>query len=1738
MSGIAKLRKDEMQLVAEEIGLSVSEGAKKIDLKILIEESDVFKNDYDFVKGVIDQVLEEKKNKKADQDIQIELERLKLDRINAELKLAQLKAETSKVDTSFDSECESGSAESIDAIIKSVRILTIKVPNKSEGWGFFFTSLERAFSTKKVPEKFKAEILLNLLGERASNILTYITEKDLNNYEEIKLIVLREFEPTAQAVLQNFRNATRENETHLQFASRLTASFDYYLKLREVIDFESLKQLIVSDKLFQTLDRDTAAHISVRQAGKWFKPIELGKECDLYFSSRGKQINEAKGEQKIYNKFKPSKTASKVFFNEKKNKNCDLCLNKESHPLYACPQFKRLSVHERVEIVKNKNVCFKCLSENCSVKKCSYKNCFCGKAHNRLIHFSRDRKNESSNITCGRTSSNEGASQLQSGGENECKSSEWAPLVAANVMKNKCVILSTVKCLLKDKYSRWQEVRCLLDVGSQVSLMSNECLQRLQLKSEKINQSIFCINDASLVIHRRVSAIFANKNKSFERDISMLVVPKITDLIPNQMMDVRVQIPETIALADPNFNIPGKIDILIGAEYFYDIIKPGKLVAKNANLTLQNSEFGYILAGSISSSDKLNSKYCGLICGTEELNSNLRKFWEIEEIGNDLPKSKENLICEEHYARTHRRDKSGKYTVTMPLKEHWSCLGNSRDIALKRLESLWARLSRDQKYQKLYTEFLNEYKNLNHMSEVKDNIEPEGAYYMPHHGVYKPEKSTTKLRTVFNASTLTSSGKSLNSIQYNGGVIQDDLFSLLVRFRKHLFAFTADIRQMYRMINVDESQRHLQRILWKEDVNEPVKVYQLNTVTYGTVSAPFLAMRTLKQIAIDEGKNFPIAATVLSNDLYMDDILSGANTLEGAKTLQHQLIEILKTAQMSLHKWCGNTYELIPTTEKEYDFASSDEVKTLGIAWKAKTDCFNFKVDVVDNVNPTKRSVLSVIARLFDPLGLLGPVITKAKIFMQRLWLLKIDWSEKLPEKEACEWREFVRSLRILNDINIERCIVIQNAEITQLHGFSDASENAYGAVIYARSVTSEGEVKVKLIASKSRVSPIKQVTIPRLELCSAVLLTKLMRKVRTALKMDITEVFYWTDSTIVLSWMNKESIELKTFVANRVVIIQEHSDLNQWHHVPSEQNPADIISRGLDPKKISQSDLWFFGPPFLQVRVVNFPGINNEVQNNELHNKELKREHPISKREWNNRQDDYLDELYLSSDSNCAFHIKTSNFVNDLLNLNNNYVTILRILGFIYRFIQNARNPLYKSTGPLDPMELKRAETIIRKVQEEHFADEVRCLQKRVAISQRSKLSTLNPFLDADSILRVGGRLGKSDLDFEQKYPIVLPKNHKLTFCIIVYYHEKYCHVGASSLLSFVREKFWPLNGRSTCRKIVHNCTICFKIRPIISSQLMGNLPKDRVTPDYPFNCSGVDFCGPFLVKYKNQRKGILHKMYVCLFICFATRAVHMEIVSELTSEAFIACLKRFTSRRGKCAKLCSDNATNFVGANKELKRLHEIVNKPEVILANYLANEGIDWKFIPPRSPNFGGLWEAAIKSFKYHFVRVVRGSNLDYEEFLTVVIQVEGILNSRPLCPMVTNDDDFSVLTPAHFLIQRPLISIHEPDLTNLKENQLKKWQKLIKITQLIWKKWQRKYLNELQQRGKWRFEKNNVNIGDLVILVEDNLPTYKWPLGRIIEVYYGDDKKIRVVKIKTQSGTFKRAISKICLLPMPE
>ncbi|XP_054708422.1 uncharacterized protein LOC129218221 [Uloborus diversus] len=670
--------------------------------------------------------------------------------------------------------------------------------------------------------------------------------------------------------------------------------------------------------------------------------------------------------------------------------------------------------------------------------------------------------------------------------------------------------------------------------------------------------------------------------------------------------------------------------------------------------------------------------------------------------------------------------------------------------------------------------------------------------------------------------------------------------------------------------------------------------------------------------------------------------------------------------------------------------------------WRRDTDNFTFAITYEIKDMFTKREVLSTISKLFDPLGLVGPVLTKATLIMQSLWTLKLNWDESLPTDVMQEWTSFLAQLRQVDQISVKRQVNADNTDAFEIHAFSDASQRAYGAVIYLRCVDTSGNFTTRLLCSKSRICPLKMLTIPRLELCGALLLARLVNTISLILELPISKTFCWTDSSIVLWWINTPVTNLKTYVANRVAEIVTLTGNCSWRWCRKEER--------------SQS----------------------------------------------------LDDL------------------------------------------QRARAIL------------------VNKVQARHFGPELAALKNKKGISGSSKISSLNPFVDSNDNLRVGGRLTKAQIEFDAKHQLILPQHSKLTYLIFESFHKRYFHIGAQGLLHFVRLQFWPINGKSIARKVVHNCNVCFKNNPSSPLQLMGELPSERVNPVAPFVNSGVDFCGPFQIRVSNLRKAKIVNVYVSIFICISTKAIHLEIVSDLTSEAFIASLKRFISRRGKISSIISDNATNFKGANSEIKKLLAQADTPTSKLNNYLLSEEIVWKNIPPRSPHFGGLWESGVKSFKHHLKRTVGNNKLSFEEFTTVMVQIEAILNSRPLTPLSTDVNEYEVLTPGHFLIGRPLLALPEPNFKDIPESKLSKWQKLTNYVQVIWKRWQTDYLNHLQQRNKWQFAKDNVEVGTMVLLKEPNVPPLQWPLGRIVETIKGSDNKIRVVKIRTSNEREEKMI----------
>lgn len=714
------------------------------------------------------------------------------------------------------------------------------------------------------------------------------------------------------------------------------------------------------------------------------------------------------------------------------------------------------------------------------------------------------------------------------------------------------------------------------------------------------------------------------------------------------------------------------------------------------------------------------------------------------------------------------------------------------------------------------------------------------------------------------------------------------------------------------------------------------------------------------------------------------------------------------------------------------------------------------------------------------------------------------------------EYRQYKENLKDLNSIQIPRWISLTDDSEIELHGYSDASLKAYGACIYLK-VNNKGTSKCFLLAAKSRIASLKQVSIPRLELCAAVLLCRLMETVSPHFNIQSNNIHAWSDSQIVLAWLQKEPHTWKTFVAQRVDLICKTIPNSQWHYVRSENNPADLISRGCSVNSLTKSPIWWHGPPDL-LTTHSYPTSSPDTQENEKTILKEKKKEVVSLFVGNK-------QIILGAPAQVQNVIP---FPTNFLKKYSSLSKAIRILGWILRFIYKAQRKSNENSNYLTIHDYNLAKRLlIKTTQEKSFPEEIKGLKKTNSINKNSSLYSLNPFLDENNILRVGGRLQHADISYNQKHQIILPYGNIYTILLIEEMHRESLHGGVTLTHSNIRMEYWIPKGKNAVKHIILNCVTCARHKAKLTTQLMGQLPAARVNATRVFNNIGVDFAGPILLKDTHGRGTRSYKGYISLFICMATKAIHIELVTSLSSVAFIAALKRFIGRRGIPSRIFSDNGTNFVGTNSILidKKLHY-----------FNTSKGIEWHFIPPSSPHFGGLWEAGVKATKHHLKRQLGSAILTHEEMNTVLIQIEACLNSRPLCSLSDSDSSCDVLTPGHFLIGQALLTPSDPNLLERRLNTLSRWQICTRQVQEFWNKWQKEYINQLQVRSKWRSQNDKFTIGKIVIIKTELIPPGQWPLGRIVEIHPGADGLTRVVTLQTKSGKLVRPIAKLALLPV--
>jgi hypothetical protein len=1078
-------------------------------------------------------------------------------------------------------------------------------------------------------------------------------------------------------------------------------------------------------------------------------------------------------------------------------------------------------------------------------------------------------------------------------------------------------------------------------------------------------------------------------------------------------------------------------------------------------------------------------------------------------------------LCEKHFVDETIIRPDGKFQVKLPFKclpDSENFLGNSYNQAEFRLLHLEKRFVSNPEMKKEYSKIMNEYLELGHMHEATENekLDTKHAYYMPHHAVVKESSTTTKVRVVYDASAKSTNGFSLNDRLLIGPTVQEDIFSILIRWRTFEIGFIADIEKMYRMIIVDPEDAKFQRILWRNDPTEAIKQYICNTVTFGTASAPYQATRALIKISESIEHTNEECSKILKRSCYVDDIVSGAHDVQTAKSISNSLIHILSQHGFNLRKWSSNSNELLQTIPLEHqepmeenDLLKEFQIKALGIQWNPSMDQFSYisQLETNSKIN-TKRQFISNMAKLFDPLGWVSPVIIRIKILAQHLWTRGIDWDQKIPDDINEKWQEIRIKLPEINNIRINRWIkyspTYQNISI---HAFCDASELAYATVIYLRIETDT--IHCNLLAAKAKVAPLKKVTTPKLELMSAVLLTKVVKKVRNAIDLANVPIYAWSDSKIALSWIYSHPSRWKTFIANRITTIHETIPSENWRHIPTNLNPADHGSRGIPPEQLNALKQWWEGPEFLKL---------NEC-------------------EWPEKCQDINTELEEKKDIRIfAIEIK-ENIIYRLIDAYNDLLKMQRATSYWLRTIYKVKK---EHKHIIQPAEYRRALIVLaRCTQQAYFHEELKCLKANKPVPKSSKLSSYTPILDENKLIRILGRLQKSDLEENQKHQILLPASSKFTQVLIDEAHERTMHGGAIVTIQYLRNQWWILNARTAVKSQNRKCITCTRYRGEAAQQLMGNLPSYRVQINHPFIHTGIDFAGYFEIKTSTLRKASFRKCYIALFICMTTKAIHLELASSLSTEDFLACFKRFTSRRGLPAHVYSDNGTNFVGAANKLPQLLRDSNAENTkVILHELAKQGVEWHFNPPKGAHFGGIWESNIKSAKFHLKRVLGETKLGYEDYETILTQIEAVLNSRPLCKLTESSDDYETLTPAHFLIGRTPISLPQPCVLEIPLNRLDHYQFLQRIVQEYWKEWSKEYLLQLQQRNKWKQVQDNIQIGQIVLIIDDNQPPAQWAMGKIIEAIHGEDKLIRVVNIRTQKGILKRPIHKLCILPVKD
>ena len=1354
-------------------------------------------------------------------------------------------------------------------------------------------------------------------------------------------------------------------------------------------------------------------------------------------------------------------------------RSCSLCQG--SHNIYRCRQFASKDANARREEVMKLKLCYNCLKPTHKVQDCpSHLRCReddCGRKHHTLLHADTQAPSgpeppasapsESVALTSGDTASgvcNSARSPLHPGRHT------YFQLVSVYAKGDNGVIVPTV---------------AILDSGSQLTLIQESLAKDLGLNGEKRPLTIQTMNSEQTRESRCVSLKVVSNNPAIKKSLNIdraWTVDKDSiqcgaqNLMPEWEHCRDVGIPESISAHD--------VQILTGMDnpdaHIQTEVRRGGEDEPLAVLTY----LGWALMGVGLTAEQENGEVQAAVnfikSQDQALHEQIQKFWDTESFGvrhhqQDPSSADDRNAMKKLEENTKHID--GHYQVPMLWKSNDVRFPDNRQMAKRRLDSLEKRFDREPDFKKLYVQTMNNYIEkgfARKMTSVEAKNTSAKTWYLPHFGVINPNKPG-KVRIVFDAAA-SYKETSLNDNLVTGPDLLNNLLGVLQRFRLYEVTISADIEAMFHMVHVPPEDAEALLFFWKEDPDAPgpYQTYQMLVHIFGAADSPACASYALRRTGLDRIGDYPDEITsAMCRDFYMDDLHKSLDAVPQTIVFAKEVIELAAKGGFRLHKCTSNRQEVLDSIQeseralKEIDFELPEAPvqRTLGLKWNVREDVF-FYACFPKNCIMTKRGVVSLASSIFDPIGFLTPFTMRAKLIIQFLWKSGLDWDEPLPEEYQEKWQTWLDELKALEALEIPRhhnhfTTKMSNVE---LHIFCDASEFAFGAAAYLH-YEARGEIMVSFLGSKTHVAPLKTLSIPRLELQGAVLATRLAKLLQKELGIQLEKRVFWTDSTTVLQYLRNEQKRFKPFVANRITEILEDSEIGEWHYVPSAENSADFCTRGMKASDLQLNHMWFQGPGFLHqpepsIEPVNLPEL--QMTDPELKTKQL---------------------VFNASMNTAGTDVAETFDVSQLLNPDDfsSWSKLTCRTAWISRAVRNfaACIPRFRQE-PVKEVNLTAAEYAeaglvwVRHAQQATFGEEFKCLRQGEPLDPRkSKIAPLEPYLDkCTQCLRVGGRLRNAQIPANVKHQLLLPKDHVITYLIANDLHVRLMHCGREHLISELRQMYWPLRIRSLARHVIARCVICRHRKAKPCTTKMADLPLCRVDAvKGPFYYTGVDYFGPLTVTLRRSSL----KRWGCLFTCLSTRAVHLEVADSLETDSFIMCLRRFIGRRGHPREMWSDNGTNFKGAQAELKRCLDDMDQNKVL--NHLSPLGISWHFNPPLAAHWGGAWERLVGSVKKALNAILGSSRLTDSVLHTALVEVEGVLNSRPLTHSSMDMKDLSALTPNHFLIGRSDNKIPPDSFQDREINSRKRWRQSQVVANQVCKRWLKEYLPNLTVRQKW-------------------------------------------------------------------